>query len=493
MGKLEGFNERRSEGSMFSTTFFNKIKQQVSALKENFLENEDLRPSQTLDAGVQGLKAGLQAIEEADREGLIGDHLTEEQKYVINQIAIQGDNIEPSVDEQGKLTLSVDGEPMTIDSINELGVKALAPEKEKAAIMKIAMQARETGKQGEPFRRDEVFGSVKALIDKGDIDALLKNDITGTGTTPLEDISKNHPDFANLSYASLGLDPTGIDLNGDGIINEDEAALLSNSDREKIIKADPNILTDYLTRKISQSHVRGKAYFDEQNPKKEKEQPKPKLNRDELIDKYLGNKQDFTPAYEGGDYSFSDLEKMSEEELKGLFPDVYKNIMKDLEKRKTKSPLKNIGGHSGAGIVRDSLRNIQSEKNRLEFFQPLEDKYNNLLDSVEEERNAKIDSLYNDLNVVRLPDFKTQAEYDAALEKVELKEKEIKQEYQPKINQIQKDYNREYYSNLPNIDNQIAPQMNKVYDNDVKRYKRGELTFEEMKERYPTIHETDLK
>jgi hypothetical protein len=35
--------------------------------------------------------------------------------------------------------------------------------------------------------------------------------------------------------------------------------------------------------------------------------------------------------------------------------------------------------------------------------------------------------------------------------------------------------------------------MNKVYDNDVKRYKRGELTFEEMKERYPNIHPTDLK
>ena len=106
MGKLEGFNERRSEGSMFSTTFFNKIKEKVSALKENFLENEDLRPSQTLDAGVQGLKAGIQAIEEADRDGLIGDHLTEEQKYALNQIAIQGDNVEPDVDEQGKLTLS---------------------------------------------------------------------------------------------------------------------------------------------------------------------------------------------------------------------------------------------------------------------------------------------------------------------------------------------------------------------------------------------------
>ena len=231
MGKLEGFNERRSEGSMFSTTFFNKIKEKVSALKENFLENEDLRPSQTLDAGVQGLKAAIQAIEEADRDGLIGDHLTKEQKYALNQIAIQVDNVEPDVDEQGKLTLSVDGNPMTIDEINELGVKAIAPEKEKTAIRKLAMSVREAGKQGEDFRRDEVFGSVKALVDKGDIDALLKNDITGTGTTPLEDISKTHPEFANLSYANLGIDPTGVDLNGDGIINENELALLSNNDR----------------------------------------------------------------------------------------------------------------------------------------------------------------------------------------------------------------------------------------------------------------------
>ena len=111
------------------------------------------------------------------------------------------------------------------------------------------MQARELGKQGEDFRSDEVFGSIKSLVNKGNIDALLKNDITGTGTTPLEDISKNHPGFANLSYASLGIDPTGIDLNGDGIINEDERALLSNSDREKIIKADSNILADYVLEK----------------------------------------------------------------------------------------------------------------------------------------------------------------------------------------------------------------------------------------------------
>jgi hypothetical protein len=478
MGKLEGFNERRSEGSMFSTTFFNKIKEKVSALKENFLENEDLRPSQTLDAGVQGFKAGLQAIEEADREGLIGDHLTPEQKYAINQVAIQGDNVEPTVDEQGKLTLSVDGNPMTIDEINELGVKAIAPEKEKTTIMKIAKQEEIVGKQGEPFRRDEVFGSIKALVSKGDIDALLKNDITGTGTTPLEDISKNHPEFANLSYADLGIDPTGVDLNGDGIINEDEKALLSNNDREKIIKADPNILADYVTRKVAQFYARGKAYFDKENPKEDK----PKMSADELIEKY------------------SAMEDVAKDV--GVTPDAAIDNLRDetrsalpLTSGTSSSPIKNIGGHSGAGIVRDSLRNIQSEKNRLEIFQPLEDKYNNLLDSLEEERNAKIDSLRNDLNVTRFEagEFKTQGEYDDAYEKVESEVKKIKEEYRPKISQIQKDFDKEYYSNLPNIDNQIAPQMNKVYDNDVKRYKRGELTFEEMKERYPNIHPTDLK
>ena len=464
MGKLEGFNERRSEGSMFSTTFFNKIKEKVSALKENFLENEDLRPSQTLDAGVQGLKAGIQAIEEADRDGLIGDHLTEEQKYALNQIAIQGDNVEPDVDEQGKLTLSVDGNPMTIDEINELGVKAIAPEKEKTAIRKLAMSVREAGKQGEDFRRDEVFGSVKALVDKGDIDALLKNDITGTGTTPLEDISKNHPEFANLSYANLGIDPTGVDLNGDGIINENELALLSSNDREKIIKADPNILADYVTRKVAQFYARGKAYFDKENPREDK----PKMSAEELIEKY------------------SAMEDVAKDV--GVTPDAAIDNLRD----ETRSALPFTGG---TGAVKDSLRNIQSEKNKLEFFQPLENKYNNLLDDVEKERNTKIDSLRDDLNVTRFEagEFKTQGEYDDAYEKVESEVKKIKEEYRPKISQIQKDYDKEYYSNLPNIDNQIAPQMNKVYDNDVKRYKRGELTFEEMKGRYPNIHETDLR
>ena len=326
------------------------------------------------------------------------------------------------------------------------------------------MSVREAGKQGEDFRRDEVFGSVKALVDKGDIDALLKNDITGTGTTPLEDISKNHPEFANLSYANLGIDPTGIDLNGDGVINENELALLSNSDREKIIKADPNILADYVTRKVAQSHMGGKKYFDEQNPKEDK----PKMSADELIEKY------------------SAMEDVAKDV--GVTPDAAVDNLRD-EKR---SALPFTGG---TGAVKDSLRNIQSEKNKLEFFQPLENKYNNLLDDVEKERNTKIDSLRDDLNVTRFEagEFKTQGEYDDAYEKVESEVKKIKEEYRPKISQIQKDYDKEYYSNLPNIDNQIMPQYIEVYDNDVKRYKRGELTFKEMKERYPNIHETDLR
>ncbi len=456
MGKLEGFNERRSEGSMFSTTFFNKIKQQVSALKENFLENEDLRPSQTLDAGVQGFKAGLQAIEEADREGLIGDHLTEEQKYAINQIAIQGDNIEPSVDEQGKLTLSVDGEPMTIDEINELGVKAIAPEKERTAITKLAMQARETGKQGEPFRRDEVFGSVKALIDKGDIDALLKNDITGTGTTPLEDISKNHPGFANLSYASLGIDPTGIDLNGDGIINEDERALLSNSDREKIIKADSNILADYVTRKISQSHMGGKNYFDEQNPKKE-EEPKKELSADELMKKYGGDidryisdiAEEERPGYEGADYP-DDEEGYIKTAKEAGFP--------------FKSPLKDTGGS-----VLDSLRNVATKENQIKYQAEAKD------------LSAKINSLRNNLTTrAEAGEFKTQAAYDEAYENQESEIKKMKDDFKKRTSYI-------------NIDNQVMPQYTKIYDADIKRYKAGDLTFEQIKKRFPNIHETDLK
>ena len=455
----------RSEGSALSNAFYNSTLDTVeNDLKNEYLENEDIRPVQTLDAGIQGFKAGIEAIEEADREGLIGDHLTPEQKYTLNQVVMQGDNVKPVINKQGKLEgLSIDGNPtMTIDEINELGVKALAPEKEKAAIMKIAMQARETGKQGEPFRRDEVFGSVKALIDKGDIDALLKNDITGTGTTPLEDISKNHPDFANLSYASLGIDPTGIDLNGDGIINEDEAALLSNSDREKIIKADPNILTDYITRKISQSHMGGKNYFDEQNPKEE--EPKKELSADELMKKYGEDEGSFEPAYEGGDYSFSDLEKMSKEELKGLFPDVYKNIIKDLEERKTKSPMKVTGGS-----VLDSLRNVAAKENQIKF------------EAEAKEISAKINSLRSNLTArAEAGEFKTQAAYDEAYEKQEAEIKKIKDDFRKRTSYI-------------NIDNQVMPEYKEIYDTDVKRYKAGELTFEQIKKRFPTIHEKDLK
>ena len=97
-----------------------------------------------------------------------------------------------------------------------------------------------------------------------------------------------------------------------------------------------------------------------------------------------------------------------------------------------------------------------------------------------DEINTKIDSLYNDLNEVRLPSFKTQAEYDAAHEKVKSEAKQLRQDFRKR-------------TSFQNIDNQVMDDYIKVYDTDVKKYKKGELTFKEMKERYPNIHETDLK
>jgi hypothetical protein len=47
-------------------------------------------------------------------------------------------------------------------------------------------------------------------------------------------------------------------------------------------------------------------------------------------------KQDFEPFYEGGDYSREQLEAMSKKELKSLFPDTHKKIIKDLRKAKKK-------------------------------------------------------------------------------------------------------------------------------------------------------------
>ena len=44
--------------------------------------------------------------------------------------------------------------------------------------------------------------------------------------------------------------------------------------------------------------------------------------------------ENWEPAYEGGDHSWRDLEKMSTEELKSKFPDTWENVQKDLAKRK---------------------------------------------------------------------------------------------------------------------------------------------------------------
>ena len=43
------------------------------------------------------------------------------------------------------------------------------------------------------------------------------------------------------------------------------------------------------------------------------------------------------PAYEGGDYSWSDLAAMSKDKLKSLFPDTHEKISEDLANRRIKS------------------------------------------------------------------------------------------------------------------------------------------------------------
>ena len=113
--------------------------------------------------------------------------------------------------------------------------------------------------------------------------------------------------------------------------------------------------------------------------------------------------------------------------------------------------------------VQDSLHAVQRKINVKEIWQPLEDKYTNMLDGVKQERNAKIDSLRNDLNVIRFEagEFKTQAEYDAAHEKVKSEAKQLRQDFRKR-------------TSFQNIDNQVMDDYIKVYDTDVKKYKKGE-------------------
>ena len=167
------------------------------------------------------------------------------------------------------------------------------------------------------------------------------------------------------------------------------------------------------------------------------------------IDRYISDiAEEERPGYEGADYP-DDEEGYIKTAKEAGFP--------------FKSPLKNIGGS-----VLDSLRNVKAEENEMKY-------------KIEaDEINTKIDSLYNDLNEVRLPSFKTQAEYDAAHEKVKSEAKQLRQDFRKR-------------TSFQNIDNQVMDDYIKVYDTDVKKYKKGELTFKEMKERYPNIHETDLK
>ena len=48
------------------------------------------------------------------------------------------------------------------------------------------------------------------------------------------------------------------------------------------------------------------------------------------------------PAYEGGDYSWEDLAKMSKAKLKSMFPDMHEQISKDLESRKKRTMTKTL-------------------------------------------------------------------------------------------------------------------------------------------------------
>tara|TARA_R110002020_G_scaffold224_9_gene1109 strand:- start:864 stop:1169 length:306 start_codon:yes stop_codon:yes gene_type:complete len=48
------------------------------------------------------------------------------------------------------------------------------------------------------------------------------------------------------------------------------------------------------------------------------------------------------PAYEGGDYSWEDLAKMSKAKLKSMFPDAHEQIIKDLASRKKRTMTKTL-------------------------------------------------------------------------------------------------------------------------------------------------------
>lgn len=52
---------------------------------------------------------------------------------------------------------------------------------------------------------------------------------------------------------------------------------------------------------------------------------------------FTQTQEDWQPAYEGGDHSWEDLEKMSEGEIRKTWPDVADNILKDLADRRTKA------------------------------------------------------------------------------------------------------------------------------------------------------------
>lgn len=163
------------------------------------------------------------------------------------------------------LAMTVEQQPMKIqvrsNDVADIITKHTQSDKLALTFATNKLEYFEQGKNNIPFDFDGAVSSIKQE---------LKN--TSKWPAAYDDVLKNNSSFykdmkdgfmLDITYAEVGIDPVGLDLNGDGVINEDEFATFTDPDKDKTfqtyVDSDEfeNGFSHWVAKNFEQVHGKG--------------------------------------------------------------------------------------------------------------------------------------------------------------------------------------------------------------------------------------------
>ena len=153
------------------------------------------------------------------------------------------------------------------DEINNITAKHTKAEGLKLIFATNKLEYFEKG-QNDPggvigFDFPEAVASVKQELDKVSKHAAAYDDVFADNSSFYNDLSSGG--MLDITYAEVGINPIGLDLNGDGVINEDEYAIFTKADKDKtftkVLESEefPELYGNWAAKKFEEVYNKGVA------------------------------------------------------------------------------------------------------------------------------------------------------------------------------------------------------------------------------------------